>query len=510
MTQSLGVSSGLAASASTLIRTLVALVVLTVLFYVIRWAIVTFTGIRWLQLGRKKYRFFTINLLGILLLFLSRAAMEAVLGDIGKSLERILPFAEPGYPGMFLTGIYYTLLSTLILILLIQGIGAVYWLIEGILDRWAQRQAAFPPTSLRKHMRKGFSLLNHTFRVVALIFVVMGFIPLVLRYFPRTSMVVEAVQAYMGNPASDLAQAIVNYLPNLAYLAIILGMGWLIRKLIKYFFNSLADGSLTIGGFLPEWAEPTSKLCRALLYIFLLMVSYPYLPGANSEFFKGFSVFLGAMLTFGSSGAIGNIVAGFVLTYTRAFRVGDMVKIGDTVGTVLEKTTLSTRLRTVRNEEVTIPNGIVLTSTVVDFSSRAASEGIVLTVTAGIGYDVDWRTVEALMIDAAKRTENILADPAPYVLKSDLGNYAVNYDLMAWTKLIDRPDRLLKTSSDLRRNVLDAFNAAGVEIMTPSVLSHRDASGLAIPTEMFPERPVPRGIAIDLRKAEEKGRGSHD
>ena len=235
------------------------------------------------------------------------------------------------------------------------------------------------------------------------------------------------------------------------------------------------------------------------------MVSFPYLPGSNSEFFKGFSVFVGALVTFGSSGAINNIVSGLVLTYTRAFRVGDMVKIGDVVGIVLEKTTLTTRLRTVRNEEVTIPNSIVLTSTVVDYSARASSEGLALTVTAGIGYDVDWRTVEALMIDAARRTENILADPAPFVLKSDLGNYAVNYDLMASTNLTDQPDRLLRTSSDLRRNVLDAFNAAGVEIMTPSVLAHRDASGLAIPMERFPERPAARGIAMDLRNPQSPG-----
>ena len=109
------------------------------------------------------------------------------------------------------------------------------------------------------------------------------------------------------------------------------------------------------------------------------------------------------------------------------------------------------------------------------------------------------------MIDAAKRTENIVADPAPFVLKSEFGNYAVNYDLMAWTKLVDQPDRLARTSSELRRNVLDAFNAAGVEIMTPTVLSHRDASGLLIPTEMFPDRPAARGIAIDLRDGKSSG-----
>ena len=151
------------------------------------------------------------------------------------------------------------------------------------------------------------------------------------------------------------------------------------------------------------------------------MVSLPYFPGANSEFFRGFSVFVGARETFGSSGAIGNIVSGFVLTYTRSFHVGDMVKIGETVGMVLEKATLTTKLRTVKNEEITIPNGNVLTSTIVNFTALAATEGLALTVAAGIGYDVDWRKVEALMIDASKKTENILENPAPFVLKTHLG-----------------------------------------------------------------------------------------
>lgn len=502
MTQSLSVSSGGPAAATLLIRTLVSLAIITALFLAIRRAIVVFTGVKSQQLGRKKYWYFGSNLLAIFILLMTRPIEEEALGALGRSLEGVVPFLERGWASASLVGIYYTLLTTLILVLVIQAIGAVYWTVERLLDRWAQRQVAYPPTSLRRHMRRGFSLLNQAFRVAALVILLVVFIPTTLRYFPRMRMVVDAIDAYMGNPARDVAQAVVNYLPNLGYLAVIIALGWVIRKLIIYLFDSLADGSLTLGGFLPEWAEPTSKLCRTLLYLFLLMVSYPYLPGANSEFFKGFSVFVGALVTLGSSGAISNIVSGFVLTYTRAFHVGDMVKMGDVVGIVLEKTTLTTRLRTIRNEEVVIPNSNVLTSTVVNYSARAASEGVALTVTAGIGYDVDWRTVEALLIDAARRTENILSNPAPVVFKSELANYAVNYDLMAWTNLTDRPDRLMKTSSDLRLNVLDAFNAAGVEIMTPSVLSHRDASGLAIPPERFPERPAARGIAVDLRKTE--------
>jgi small-conductance mechanosensitive channel len=225
------------------------------------------------------------------------------------------------------------------------------------------------------------------------------------------------------------------------------------------------------------------------------MVSYPYLPGSKSQFFQGFSVFVGALITFGSSGAIGNIVAGTLLTYTRAFRVGDMVRMGDFTGVVLERTLLVTRLRTAKNEEVSIPNGNVLSGSVLNYSARATSEGVVLTISAGIGYDVDWRTVHRLMIEGALATEHVLRDPPPAVWQSELADYAVNYELRART---DRAALMWETYSALRQNVLDAFNRAGVEIMTPSILAHRDASSLAVPPEQFSDRAQP-GIAVEVR-----------
>ncbi len=203
-------------------------------------------------------------------------------------------------------------------------------------------------------------------------------------------------------------------------------------------------------------------------------------------------------MTFGSSGAIGNIISGIVLTYTRAFHIGDMVRIGDTTGTVLEKTLLVTKVRTNRNEEMTIPNGAVLSNAVQNYTARASAGGLALTVTAGIGYDVDWRRIHELMTEAARRTEHILTDPAPLVLQASLGDFAVEYELRAWT---DRADIMHVTSSSLRRNVLDAFNTAGIEIMTPNVLAHRDASALAVPEERFPHRESPRGIVVDVNRS---------
>jgi small-conductance mechanosensitive channel len=179
-----------------------------------------------------------------------------------------------------------------------------------------------------------------------------------------------------------------------------------------------------------------------------------------------------------------------------------MVRIGETTGTVLEKTLLVTKVRTNRNEEMTIPNGAVLSNAVQNYSARAASGGLALTVTAGIGYDVDWRRIHELMIDAARRTEHILTEPAPLVLQTSLGDFAVTYEVRAWT---DRADIMHVTSSNLHRNVLDAFNAAGIEIMTPNVLAHRDASVLAVPEERFPHRGPARGIVVDVNRSAPTG-----
>jgi small-conductance mechanosensitive channel len=189
-------------------------------------------------------------------------------------------------------------------------------------------------------------------------------------------------------------------------------------------------------------------------------------------------------------------VSGITLTYTGAFRPGDFVRIGDTVGFIRERSLLVTRIVTIQNESVTIPNGTILSASIINYTSLAASKGLVLTVSAGIGYDVDWRAVHRLMIEGARRTEHILPDPSPVVWQTELGDYAVSYQLRAWT---DRADLMFETHSSLRANVLDEFNRAGVEIMTPSIFAHRDASNLAIPVEQLPDRPEPRGIAVDVR-----------
>jgi small-conductance mechanosensitive channel len=433
-----------------------------------------------------------------LILLLIRESVNRILVVLGERMSNSLPLR-----GMIsweaAPAAYFSLTITVIVVLLVlQLIGIAFWAFD---DRIGKKLAIDlgdePHTgrSIHLHVFRGLNVLNRAFRVVSVTIVLIIFLPVAFRFFPRTALAVDALLDYFGAPIRDIAQAVVAYVPNLAYLAVITALAWVVIRILRYLSDTLTDGTLVIPGFEPEWADPTYKLTRALFLGFVLMVSFPYLPGANSQFFQGFSLFLGALFTLGSSGAISNIVAGVVLTYTSSFRPGDLVEIEGSTGIVVGKSLLVTRLRTPRNEEITIPNGRVMTGTIQNFSAKAAERRLVLTVSAGIGYDVDWRRVHELLIGAAQKTERVLDDPPPRVLQTALGDFAVNYELRAWT---DHPEQMIGVTSDLRRNVLDAFNSAGVEIMTPNVHALRDASGLAVPLERFPERNRPSGIKVEL------------
>lgn len=212
----------------------------------------------------------------------------------------------------------------------------------------------------------------------------------------------------------------------------------------------------------------------------------PYPSGSNSALFRGF--FGVSLVTFGSSGLIGNLLAGILLTYARAFKVGDVVRIEGVYGTVTEKTLLVTRVVTVGNEHVSIPNSKVIGDSVTNYSTHGLNKGVAVSVVATIGYDADWRTVHKLLLDGAARTGQTATDPAPRVLEQSFGNYSVEYELRAWTKTSKGNFRDVCCPST---QCVGTFADGGVEIMTPTILSHRDASELAVSTERFPNSPRP-------------------
>jgi small-conductance mechanosensitive channel len=314
------------------------------------------------------------------------------------------------------------------------------------------------------------------------------YVPFILSAIPQTRTFAGKVMPYLMAPIVTAGKAIVAYLPDLATLFVILVIARYAMRLLRFSMVAIGAGGIKLEGFEPEWAEPTYKLGRMLLILVAIIVSYPYLPGSGSDVFKGFSLFVGALVTLGASSSIANVIAGIILTYTGSFRVGDRVKIGETVGDVTEKRLFVTRVRTIYNEEVTLPNGLVMQTQIINYTRSSEQGGLALTIEAGIGYDVDWRTVHELLKNAAGKTESILEEPEPFVLQNSLGDYAVQYKLVAFT---DDARIAVKTVSELRQHALDEFNEAGVEIMTPMMHAVRNSSELTTPKRASQAEPPP-------------------
>ena len=329
-----------------------------------------------------------------------------------------------------------------------------------------------------ERVRKMLMIALRIVRALLLFALLYVYIPFVLSAIPQTRDLAGKVMPYLMAPVVTSGKAMWAYLPSFVTLVVILAVGRYVIRLLRFSMVAIGAGGIKVDGFDAEWAEPTYKLGRMLIVLVVVMISYPYLPGSGSDVFKGFSLFLGALVTLGASSSIANVIAGIILTYTGSFRVGDRVKIGDTVGDVIEKKLFVTRLRTIYNEEVTVPNGVVMQTQIINYTTSSKKGGLALTIETGIGYDVDWRTVHDLLKKAADNTENILDEPEAFVLQNGLGDFAVQYKLVAFT---DAPRVAMKTVSDLRQHALDEFNEAGVEIMTPMVHAVRNSPELATP-----------------------------
>jgi len=251
-----------------------------------------------------------------------------------------------------------------------------------------------------------------------------------------------------------------------------------------------------VPGFYPDWADPTEKLIRAFVLISALVVTFPYLPGAKSDAFRGISIFVGILLSLGSTSAVANAIAGIILTYMRSYLVGDWVQVGDTTGEVVEKTVLVTRILTPKSEIVTIPNATVMNGSVKNFSTEAKKEGVIFHTTVTIGYDAPWKTVHELLVSAALDTTNVLKQPAPFVLQSALNDFFVAYELNAYTNV---PKEMLNIFSDLHQHIQDRFNEAGVEICSPHFSALRDGNSITTPSEYLkPDYDAP-GFRVDVR-----------
>ena len=287
----------------------------------------------------------------------------------------------------------------------------------------------------------------------------------VLQLFPWTRWLGRRLLALLVKPLHAIGHDILITIPDLIFLVVLFLVTRYLLKIVSFFFDGIAVGRVNIAGFDREWAWPTYRLVRLVIVIFAVVVAYPYIPGSESNAFKGITVFLGIIFSIGSSAMIGNVIAGYSIAYRRAFRVGDRIQVNGHVGDVVELRLLVTRLRTPKNEEVIVPNSVILNSSVVNYSELAREGQLILHASVGIGYETPWRQVEAMLLQAAEQTEGLAKKHKPYVLKKALGDFAVTYEINVYC---DDAHEMENLYSRLYQNILDVFNEYGVQIMTPA------------------------------------------
>jgi len=330
-------------------------------------------------------------------------------------------------------------------------------------------------------------------RLVVIILLLYLFLPAVLSLFPLTQGIIKKYLGYILHPVRVILNGIINFIPNLFFIIVVFYVLRYVLKFLRLIFAEIDQERVIVPGFAQEWANPTFKLLRVLIVVLGVVLVSPYLPGFGSPAFQGVSIFFGVLLSLGSTAAIANVVAGISITYMRPFHIGDRVKIADTIGYVMEKTLLITRVRTIKNVEVTIPNAMVLGSHMINFSTLAAENRLIIYTPVTIGYDVPWRRVHELLQAAARETPGIAAEPESFVLQTSLNDFSVTYELNAYTGDVEH---LLKVQSVLHQNIQDKFNEAGVEIMSPTYSAIRDGNEATIPDDYLPKAVPMKGFRI--------------
>ena len=327
-------------------------------------------------------------------------------------------------------------------------------------------------------------LINRILKWVTVLLAIYIALPLIFGFFPQTEAFAHELLGYIINPIKGIFLAIWNYLPNIFAIVVIIVVFRLLLKFLNFLKVEIAEGRLTFNGFYPDWANPTYQLVRVLVIAFAFVVIFPYLPGSESPVFQGISVFLGFLFTFGSAGSLSNVIAGLVLTYMRLFKIGDRVKIGEIVGDVIEKSSLVTRVRTPKNEIISIPNSTVMSSHTINYSSDAPEKGLIIHTTVTIGYDIPWKVMHQTLIDAALRTDLVLKDPQPFVLQTSLEDFYVAYQINAYVREANKQASIY---SNLHQNIQDVCNENGIEILSPHYRAARDGNQSTIPSDYLPK-----------------------
>jgi len=388
---------------------------------------------------------------------------------VSKVREAIEKYRHARDPDRLLKAALYAVLLTVALIGVLFLLKILYRKLSSFLEsKYKKKIQTLQIQSLEiVKAERIWTILTSALRAIRLTLIIVllyAYFNSVLSLFPWTRLLAYNLATYVFSPLREIGEGFLNYIPNFIFITIFIFIAHYLLKLIRLFFAGIEKKTISFHGFDSEWARPTYKIIRVFIIIFSIVILYPYIPGANSPAFKGISIFVGVIVSLGSSTAISNIVAGYTMVYRRTFKIGDRVKVGEFTGDVTEMRLLVTHLRSLKNEEIIVPNSLILGSSVINYSSISREQSLILHTNVTIGYDAPWRQVEAMLLTAAGNTTNVLKEPKPFVLQKSLDDFYVNYELNAYT---NAPQVMPQTYSELHKNILDAFNEAGVQIMSP-------------------------------------------
>jgi small-conductance mechanosensitive channel len=339
-------------------------------------------------------------------------------------------------------------------------------------------------SKLPEALERGLGLIS----LIAVLVLTYWWLSFVLRQFPYTRPVGESLRAVLFGSVATLVRRVIDSLPDLLMVVLIILATRFVIRLATYFFEAVEHGRIEVPWLFPETAQPTRRIVVALLWLLATVVAYPYMPGSSSDAFKGVTVFVGLMVSLGSTGIMNQVMSGLTITYSRAFRVGDFVRIGEIEGTVTHLGVLSLKIKTGRREEITIPNAIAVSASTTNYSRFAEREGVQVSTSVSIGYDTPWRQVEALLLLAAERTRGIRRDPPPDIRKADLNDFYVVYTLLV---CLEHPHLRVPTLHALHGNILDAFNEYGVQITSPNYEADPERPKVVPRSEWFAAPAVP-------------------
>lgn len=390
-------------------------------------------------------------------------------------------------------------------------IAAAFGLLLGIRwgRKWAEawlerRRERLPALRFREleivSNQKVFAALRTALRgatLFAMVLIVVSAALLVFDQFPATRGYTEAVLLWIWEPLRNILYGVLHYLPSLFYILVIIAVTRVVLRVLSFIFLQAERGVISLAPWVHrDVARPTGTLIKAFIVVLALFFIAPLIPGTGSRAAQGITIILGLMVSFGSTSTVGNVIAGIVLTYMRPFRLGERVKVGDITGDVVEKTFLYTKLRTIKNEEVIVPSLQAIGGAITNYSALASRQGLILHPTVTIGYDVPWRKVHELLLGAAAKTKDVEKDPAPFVWQTALNDFFVSYQLNAYTH---RADRMMGIYAELHQNIQDAFNQAGVEILSPHYYQLRDGNATSVPGTQDAPQSAPRRFMVDTR-----------